>query len=354
MKPAVLTTCRLLGLLALAACWPVVTTGQVTITSVTTVTGSSGGNSTEGGTNPTTLTFENDYRYIETFVAGGVSYGTISTANTMAVRRNTGAGNANNSSVWMQNTGASNTVEGTDRDNVTTLMRDNNIYQGLDNAFANGTGVSQGNIERLDFLWSSGFTVGSDSDGIAVFERGVAGAHDAFQVAAITSLGSSIFSPTTWTFGSVLEIGSSDYGSNLDLDNSGGGADNINYRLLRYDNGNVLTSHTDGSETGTQGLAGTFITFADLGISVGTTVYGYAVMGSDVTNSSANLADWTAATYYPTNTNDSYGGLDMASFGGRVSRPVPEPSTYGAMLVAGLGGWLGWRRRRAATAAAQA
>jgi hypothetical protein len=326
---------------------------QTTVTAVTTTTSTTAASTTEGGTNPTTLTFLNDVRAVSTYVAGGVEYLAVDAANNVFVRRNTGAGNANRTSLWMENDAAANTVNGTDRDSLPAVFLDNNLFQGADNVFVNGTSASQSNIERVDFVWSGGFTVAATTDGLAVFERGAAGAHDAFQVAVITSLGSGLASPLTWTFGSVLEIASTNYGANLDVTNDST-VDTLAYRLLRYNAGDTLTTHNPGNETGSQGLAGVHISFADLGISVGTTIYGYAIMASDVTNVSANLVNWNTATFYPTNTADTSGGIDFAAFGGQRTRVVPEPSVYGAGLL-GLGAaLLAWRRRRAARVTSRA
>jgi hypothetical protein len=77
-------------------------------------------------------------------------------------------------------------------------------------------------------------------------------------------------------------------------------------------------------------------------------------MGSDVTSSIGNLADWRNATYYPTGTSDEAGGIDLMSFNGRIARPVPEPSTYGALLLGGCVGVWVWRRRVEAAKASRA
>lgn len=339
---------RCIVLAALTSSCALPLTAQVTITAITTTTNTTAGSTTENGTNPTTLTYQNDVRTINQFTAGGQAYYVADSATSIAVRRN--AVSSNNSSMWVTDVN-STTVVGTDVDTYGALLSANNIFQGSDNVFVNGSGVSQGNIERLDFLWTAGVSVLS-TDGFAVFDRGAAGAHDAFQVAVITSLGSGVGSPLSWTFGTVKEVSATNYGSNLDLDNSGGGADTIAYRLLRFNNGDNLSSHTAATETGSQGLGGTFIRFSDLGIADNTTIYGYAIMGLDVTNTSANLADWSSATYYPTSTADANGGIDLAAFNGQLSRRVPEPSTYGAIMVGATAIFFAWRRRRALSATA--
>ena len=343
MRARLLAAC--LGLLLAGSTGSV--RAQTTITGVTTSTNTSAASSTEGGANPTTLTFLNDVRAITVYTAGGVDYVGVDAADNVFVRRNTTAGNANRTSLWMENDTTANTVKGTDKESLPAVFLDNNLFQGADNVFVNGTAASQGNVERVDFVWSGGFTVAASTDGLAVFERGLAGAHDAFQIAVITGLGSGLASPLTWTFGAVLEIAPANYGANLDVTNDGI-VDSLAYRLLRYTAGDTLTSHAAGNETGSQGVAGVHLSFGDLGIAPGTTVYGYALMASDVTNVSANLANWNATTFYPTNTADAFGGIDFAAFGGQRSRAVPEPSTYGAALLALGAGLLAWRRRRAA------
>lgn len=328
-------------------------TAQVTITAITTSTNTTAGSTTEAGVNPGSLTYQNDVRAINQFAAGGQDYFIASSATSVAVRRN--AVSSTNSSMWVTNGGAANTVVGTDVDNYGALISANNIFQGADNIFSNagGTAAAIGNVERLDFLWAAGFSV-LGTDGFAILDRGLVGAHDALQVAVITSLGTGLANTATWTFGTVREIAAGNYGSNLDLDNSGGGADAIAYRLLRFNNNNNLSTHVDAGTTGTQGLAGTFIRFSDLGIADNTTIYGYAIMGRDVTNTSANLVDWTNATFYPTNTNDADGGVDLAAFNGQISRRVPEPSAYGAMFLSACLVLVYWRRRHARTNASAA
>ena len=89
------------------------------------------------------------------------------------------------------------------------------------------------------------------------------------------------------------------------------------------------------------------ISFADLGISAGTTIYGYSLMAGDTAPvSAASLVNWNNATYYPTNTDPTgYGNMDFMGFGAQISRPVPEPATYGALFMGLTASVLAWRRR---------
>ena len=105
-------------------------------------------------------------------------------------------------------------------------------------------------------------------------------------------------------------------------------------------------------------------TLADFGITgsqinAGLTIYGYSVMGADVTTNLANLGgtNYTNATFYPTATSDTssgnMGGIDLVGVNGIgfTKNPAPEPATYGAWLLGasvGLSSWRNWRRRNRA------
>jgi len=58
------------------------------------------------------------------------------------------------------------------------MLRNNNVFLGSDNVFANGTDPLTGNIERVDFTWNSPITVTMRWPSLS-FERGAVGVHDA-------------------------------------------------------------------------------------------------------------------------------------------------------------------------------
>ncbi|HRG55966.1 MAG TPA: hypothetical protein PLG56_08005, partial [Lacunisphaera sp.] len=131
--------------------------------------------------------------------------GNIYDANTVAsnayIRRNTTAGNASNSSVWYDQ-GTSTDFEAPYATSYGSLLLGNNILRGSDNTFANGTGVSEGDIERLDFLFSATGITTTITTAFAVFDRGLANQHDNVKIAVITGWDSVNQVPTA--YGGVL------------------------------------------------------------------------------------------------------------------------------------------------------
>jgi hypothetical protein len=368
--------------------------GQAAITSITTTLSTESGGtyetgaitSTQGGGSATFAATNNDL-VVQSFKdsAGDTyTYSAGSSANATAaiVRRNTaalGAGtdtqaNTNGLSVWYAYTGASSTsLAGAYNTSGNNVLLGNNLYVGSDNTFINNnssTSPNQSNVERIDFLLGTTSTVGSNtvSAGItavntlafAIFDRGVAAAHDSFDIALITGYdtnGNPIYTDASISALKVEQIVAANYGS-TNVDTS------FNYDLFRYDNnqGNSLANNWNvDTETGNQGIGGVTLTLFDFGITqaeinAGLTIYGYSVMGADDTTTLANLGgnNYTNGTFYPTNTTDSGkpDGLDLVAVNGigfSEQGPAPEPSTYGAILTGlGLVAFVLVRRRRAA------
>jgi hypothetical protein len=289
-------------------------TSDVLSLTTTTISGSS--SSSEG------YTFTGTDVAISSFTTSTSTYQVLSSADNEFVRRN--PTNANQSSIWYTSSGVGTNLSGIHASDYGALLASNNILAGSDNTFANGTVNTTGNIERLDFTWNSAITV-SNSLAFAVFDRGAVGAHDSFAIAAVTAI-DAFGNPTA-------------YGSLLKVSPGWGGATNpvadFDYRLFRYSNGNNITASTANSEVGTQGIGGIVITRTDLGLTVGQTIYGYSLMAMDVTaTNSAQLLDWTNATFYPTNTDGTTGGggVDLAAVNGMLFSTVPE-TTPSAMLL---------------------
>ncbi len=308
-----------LAISLVAAGFPSAKATQDVISATTTTT--SGTSSTAEG-----YTYENSSTVLNTFSTATNNYAVASLANNVFVRRNNVV--ANQSSVWYTSSGVGTNLAGNHEDNYGNMLLSDNAFSGSDNTFANvGAAGTFGNIERIDFTWNSAITV-SNSLAFAVFDRGAVGVHDAFCIAAVTAIDGA-GNPTA--FGMLLKVAS-----------GWGGATNaigdMNYRLFRYGNGDDITATTDSTGTATQGIGGIVITAADLGLVNGTTVYGYALTGYDVTaTTSAQILDYLNSTYYPTNTdgNTGGGGIDLASFNGLEFAVVPEPATVPAILSVG-------------------
>ncbi len=271
-------------------------------------------------------TYENASRTLSGFTTATSNYAVASLADNVFVRRNNAV--ADQSSVWYTSSGTGTNLSGNHAADYGNMLLSDNVFSGSDNTFANtGTGAQFGNIERIDFTWNSAHVV-SSALAFAVFDRGAAGAHDGFGIAAITAIDGA-GNPTA--FGTLLKVTS-----------GWGGATNaigdMDYRLFRYNNGDNITATTDSTGTGTQGIGGIVLSAADFGLVNGTTVYGYALMGYDVTaTNSAQLLDYLNSTYYPTNTdgNTGGGGIDLASFNGLEFAVVPEPVALPAILLVG-------------------
>jgi hypothetical protein len=366
---------------------------QVAITSITTtLTTESGGNyetgsitSTQGGGTATFAATNNDLEVTSFKDSAGDTYtytaGSSANATASIIRRNTattGSGtdtqaNTNGMSVWYASTGTSSTsLAGAYDTSGSSVLLGNNLYVGSDDTFINNnasTSPDQSNVERIDFLLGTTSTVGSNtvSAGIAasnslafaVFDRGVAAAHDSFNIALITGYdtnGNPLYTDASIPALKVEQIAAANYGSaNVDT--------TFNYTLFRYDNGqgnNLTNDWNVDTETGSQGIGGVSLTLADFGITnaemSGLTIYGYSIMGADDTTNLANLggSNYTNSTYYPTNTTDSGqpDGIDLVAVNGigfTETGLVPEPATYGAALAAlGILAFMVTRRRAAA------
>jgi hypothetical protein len=282
-------------------------------------------------------TFNNDQRQVTSFDTATDTYVINSAADNVFIRRN--AVNNNQSSVWYTSSGVGTDLSGIHQSDYGQLLRSNNIFGGSDNTFANGTVPSSGNIERIDFTWSLPMTV-DNALAFAVFDRGATGVHDSFAIAAVTAV-DAFGNPTA--FGTLLKIGA-----------GWGGATNpvadFDYRLFRYANGDDITAATDSAATSTQGIGGIVITAADLGLTIGTNIYGYSLMAVDVTaTNSAELLDWTNATFYPTTTdgNTGGGGIDLAAVNGILFAVVPESISNAVLIGFILLASICYRRTRA-------
>jgi hypothetical protein len=178
---------------------------------------------------------------------------------------------------------------------------DDNVYnKGTDNFFDN-VSANSNNIERMDWILVSGYSTNDvNKIGFAIFERGNDNAHDPFIIAPITGVDAS-GNPNN--YGALKQILSTNYGN---IASSG-----VSYRIAKGASGSNLLDAT----ANTQNRGGVFISFADLGITAGTTIYGYSIFPNDVpiTSTVAQLLDVSAtnSVTYPTNTGGAGGGIDL-------------------------------------------
>ena len=289
--------------------------------------------STDGGT-----TFSNNVSALTGFTTtGGNRYTVASTAPNALVQRNTSTADNNQSSVWY----ASNATgfAGVHQNTFGAMLKSNNFYEGADNVFDNGTAVTTGNIERLDFTWGQAFSTDLNALAFAVFDRGVSTAHDAFTIAIVTGVNATTGVPTA--YGGFLKIAA---GWGAATNPVGDQA----YNLFRYANGDNTTASTSHNETNTQGVGGIVVKASEFNLPAGTKVYGYSLTANDVNPTTANdLLNVTNTTVYPVGTGDADGGIDLAAVNGLQLVAVPEPAVWtllgaSAALLGGL-----YRRRQA-------
>ncbi len=298
-------------------------------------------NTTSGGIN-----YLNRDRTVSTLATGLGDYQfTGPLATNVFFRRNTDSNNngtpnqasdnPNNSTLLYQVDG-SNRAYGDANSNLQQMFLDGNLYTGLRNPFGNGAGTStNSNIERIDFYFSGGYTVQS-GDSLVFFDiEDVGSFGDGFRIAAYTGVGTvnGVNNAPTAYANTGLLVPAESFGGPLANPQGGSSA---NYNRATFSSGDSLTGTASNiTSIGELQLVGIMISFADLGISAGTTIYGYSLMAGDTApTTAANLVNWNNNTYYPTNTDPAgYGNMDFMGFGAQISRPVPEPSTYGVILL---------------------
>lgn len=313
--------------------------GAVSVSGITTVTTSI------GATNINGTTFDGLTRAVTGISDySGNTYAPVSSGTNVYIRRS-GEDNSNNSSVTFASAGNGAMLSSYSTTLNTTLLS-NNIYKSADNLFANGTAVNTGNIERVDFLFNGTVGIKADSlSNLAVFERGLAGQHDSFNITLITGWNSDTNTPTSFT--KITTVATADFGAyNVNVD----GTPNYsyNYNLFRYDNGNVTTNWTDDMETGNQGIGAVLLNLFGLGATNNQTIYGYSISASDSTTNPNVYANWNNSTYFPQNSGN---GFDPYGVNGEVWQkhtPAPEPSTYGAILIGSSLLIFGWKRWKSA------
>ncbi|MEA5532943.1 PEP-CTERM sorting domain-containing protein [Crocosphaera sp. XPORK-15E] len=215
-----------------------------------------------------------------------------------------------------------------------TVLSQNNIFAAVDNVFVNAGYINgiQTDIERVDFVFQNGLKV-SPGLAIALFDRGPATAHDGFQIAPVLSIDNT-GNPTS--YGSLGAIAPGWGQTNLRP--GGGSTDNLPYTVLTNSSGefgNVLSVN--------QQIGGLLIPLTDL--SSAPIIYGFSLFAPDVTDggNATNLLNWTNSNFFPQDTPNAIGGLDLVAGSGQIAAIVPEPSSIfglSALIVIGMGATL--------------
>ncbi len=332
-----------------------------------------------------TATYDNNDEMLLNFKStSGQTYYTTDEAQEALIQRDPSKDTfaPNELSIWYASTGTGTNLQylASDATNANTVLLGDNFYRGSDNLLTNSNGNTQSSddVERLDFILNTAGENATTDQAFAVFDRGNATNHDTFKIAIITGIDTN-GNPTSYG-GNLITVTANNY------DTAGNPIANQSYTVERYDTGdnlsaqdnNIVTQTTTGApltiattDESSQGVGGVVLSLASLGLGtsglpVGTTIYGYSIMASDVYTTgtaaiainstiSADLVNYMNTTYYPSNTSDNtstgdgnYGGIDLAAVNGvefSSIAPTPEPSVYGAVLAGLALGVFALRRR---------
>jgi len=194
------------------------------------------------------------------------------------------------------------------------IINSNIVNRGSDNLFSNSP-TTRANIERVDLVYGNGIYVFEATlQGFLINERG---GNDNFKLAAITGINAS---QTVTSLGNLVAVSASSWGQV---------GPQIDTRVMSRRLGTDPNLRPKQDVT-TQPISGIYVSFADLGIPNGATIYGFALFPNDVT-SSMNLI---SLTNVPTNTNQgSDGGLDlMAGMGYFAENNILPQINWGVQL----------------------
>lgn len=227
-------------------------------------------------------------------------------------------------------------------DVMETVLDAGMLNQGTDNIFTNaGNGDgNNNNVERADVLFPTGLNTTSPSQaGFAIFDRGNNYQHDPFKIVAITSLDANgdpaSFGPVKMCAGGNSSNSNGNWGHPSALN----GNLSFSIYVMRKD---AAAPRLQVSSNLSQEVGGVFYTFADLGITAGQSLYGYALLAADglATPSSAQLLNISDATVYPTGTTEAQGGLDLVAVntvfatGSYIVLPIQITSFTGSLQAA--------------------
>jgi Secretion system C-terminal sorting domain len=280
---------------------PITSINAATTTVISNTTYLNGGNTYNWGVSP-----NNNVVNLNGFSVAGLNYSYANALNgIIKIRRVDNAGVTGNLTLVWAETSALNTFNMLPEfeSNMETFFDGRTYNKGTDNFFDNTSAANKNNVERLDWILTSGYATASPNKvGFTVFERGVDNNHDPFCMAAILSLDAS---GNPAAYGPIVRVATAQFGN---IPTSA-----LNYRILKGLQGsNLLDAGTNNQSRG-----GVFLSYATLGISANTTVYGYSLFANDVPAAAtpADLVDYTNATNFPINTGNA-GGIDLVGITG--------------------------------------
>lgn len=236
----------------------------------------------------------------------GECYERVSTSHTVKIRRADNTFVTGNTTVlWMEGdssaNGANLNIRPVYEESMETAFSSTYYNWGTDNLFDNVVpGTNNNNIERFDVIFPAGYTIGDkNTEGFALFERGIAGAHDPVKIAGISSLNGSQ-DPNGYK-AMPVSITTADWG---DIPGS-----TVQHVVLRKE---PTHPHLIATGVKPQDRGGLFIPFGSLGFANGDVVYGYSLMAPDVNPGSlGQLNNYNNHTVYPLTTSEPDGGLDL-------------------------------------------
>ena len=311
------------------------TTNTSAATTGTTYTGPGGGISAQSEYIPTSnntfsyrfgtnSNYTTGKRAVNGYMAGNASYSVIANVVTGVIMRRITSGNGNgnnnrdilffagNRNPDINTSGQTNSaltinLEAEYVADMGVAFGQNNLFIGTDNIFSN-TGNGNGNnneIERVDVMIGAGYTIPDVSKyGFPILERGVYGQHDAFKIAVILAV-DNLGNPTAYS--KVVSVSSANYNNTNSNNPVPDGS--YNYFLFRRNGNSPLQVNQHITN---QGIGGVAFTFADFGLTNGTKIYGYSIMANDFNSTNgADVINYTNTSLFPTNTNETIGGLDL-------------------------------------------
>lgn len=186
------------------------------------------------------------------------------------------------------------------------VLGGNDLSDGAENLFMNSPGDLGKTVERVDYVYEGGYRANNNSQldvGFLFFERD---ANNQFAVAPITEIDVN-GDPTA--FGDLVEFGngtSQDFGNTLsDYDAYTG-----DFNSVSVFGDPAIDPDYQFKFSNSQEIGGVYLSFGDLGIEVGETIYGYALFAND--NSTGTIpVDVTDSWYNKNTTSQLLGGGDL-------------------------------------------